>query len=177
MNSIIKGCELNQAVRTKMFGCVSGGKGSMKPEKYQRSKLELITRHPCPKTNTRLNRVTRELVHDCPFPNRLPNGFDISEDFDGVQTRYGQTTYINFKCVVGRGGSQTRTLREVYLFVETQLEVSLTLPDTILFANILDGDEADRVLPKFEYLLSKDKYSDVRDRVYVGDLRGYLKIY
>jgi hypothetical protein len=83
-------------------------------------------------------------------------------------------TFINMKCVVGTGGSQTRTLREVYWFVESQLNIVKT-NQHIFFANILDGDEAYRTLSKFEYLLNLPEYESIKKKVYVGDLKNYVK--
>ena len=46
--------------------------------------------------------------------------------------------------------------------------------NSIYFANILDGDEADAAMNKFSYLLGLAEYARVKHRVYVGDLKGYL---
>jgi hypothetical protein len=160
--------------RQELFGKVGGGAGSVKPEQYQRAHIVQETGCPCPKTNVRINLRTGTLQRMA-HPNMNVDGFDYSEDFDGVQNIGPlKTVYINLKCVVGKGGSQTRSLREVYWFVEGQLKV-LKGPCTglVYFANILDGDEAHAALPKFEYLLARPEFATVRSRVYVGDLVGY----
>ena len=57
--------------------------------------------------------------------------------------------------ICGSGGSQTRTLREVYHFISAQqryLEQELSFK--IIFVNILDGDECNRkinLLPRIEH--------------------------
>jgi hypothetical protein len=66
-------------------------------------------------------------------------------------------------------------LREVYWFVEGQLNVIKNSNNTnVFFANILDGDESHAVLPKFEYLLSLPEFTNEKNNVYVGDLTGYF---
>ena len=103
-----------------------------------------------------------------------PNGYDFTEDFDGVQQFGDRIVYINLKCVVGAGGSQTRTLRdECYHFVESQLKYLLN-NQNCYFANIFDGDQAAAHKSKFDYLLGIGEYSTVRDLVYVGDLKDYF---
>jgi hypothetical protein len=130
------------------------------------------------------------------YPNKNIDGYDYSEDFDGIQIFDDKTIYVNLKCIVGKGGNQTRSLREVYWFIEGQLKVLLgaaqaeqagqavpTEPVSepaekttkIYFANILDGDEASRNLSKFEYLLSLPEYKTVKHNVYVGDLKTYFE--
>jgi hypothetical protein len=201
----------------------------MNPEKYQRQKIIEHTGYPCEKTHARINLRTNRL-EEISRPNIKPDGFDYSENFDGVQRIFTSltrnmkiltphandkiltpptndnttsddpardqtqthTVYINLKCIVGRGGGQTRFLREVYWFVTGQLNLLAASsellssphdnngePDTtnhnpIYFANILDGDEADAAMNKFSYLLGLAEYARVKHRVYVGDLKGYL---
>ena len=162
-----------------MFGEIAGGSGSTRMEAYQRAKVAEGTGHPCSKTRMRINWREKKLVAVAQ-PNRLDNGYDLTEDFDGLQEldAAGARVYINFKCIADAGGSQTRSLREVYHYVEAQLEVLLTSGEAngprILFANILDGDAAAKALRHFAYLLSLPAYSSVRNYVYVGDLRGYF---
>ena len=42
------------------------------------------------------------------------------------------------------------------------------------FANILDGDEAHSTNSKFEHLLNLPEFDKVKNKVYVGDLKGYF---
>jgi len=106
-------------------------------------------------------------------PNTKSDGFDYSEDFDGVQSVKNKKVYVNLKCIVGKGGVQTRSLREVYWFVEGQLN-SLKSVENVYFANILDGDEAHSSMSKFEYILALPAFESVKNRVYIGDLKGYF---
>ncbi len=171
---VIDGSQITKDKRQEVFGQVAGGAGSRNPEIFQRKKIEEGTGLPCPKTNMRIN-LRSNTLKNIAFPNRKDDGFDYSEDFDGCQTYKDKKIYINLKCIVGAGGAQTRSLREVYWFVQGQLDIlkNGTEPTTY-FANILDGDEAHSTLEKFQYLLSLPEYASIKDKVYVGDLKGYF---
>jgi hypothetical protein len=169
---IIPGSDYTQETRNTLFGQVAGGAGSSKPEKFQRQKIMEGTLLTCSKTNMRINLRTYTL-HEIAHPNINIDGFDYSEDFDGIQTIHDKKFYINFKCIVGKGGAQTRSLREVYAFVKGQLHVLQTEQD-VYFVNILDGDEAHHSMSKFTYLLSLPEFESVKNKVYVGDLKGYF---
>lgn len=172
MGDVIAGKLITKEKRHEMFGVVAGGSGSAKPEEYQRAKIVETTGIPCPKTNMRINLRIDE-IKSISRPNINKDGFDYSEDFDGCQIINGKTIYINLKCIVGSGGSQTRSLREVYWFVNGQLNV-IKNNENMYFANILDGDEAYSNMDKFEYL--KSLYSEnAKSKIYVGDLLGYLE--
>ena len=171
-DGVICGMSITKEKRQELFGRVAGGAGSRKPEEYQRKKIVDGTGIACPKTNMRINLRTNSLK-DISHPNREDDGFDYSEDFDGSQSVKKNKVYINLKCIVGQGGNQTRSLREVYRFVEGQLK-TLKSVENVYFANILDGDEAHRSMSKFEYLLNLPEYKLVKNRVYVGDLKGYF---
>lgn len=169
---IVPGREITKDYRQLMFGSVSGGSGSGKPEKYQRELTERFTGIKCRSTHTRINLRTHTL-EEVINPNIKSNGFDYSEDFDGLQTIYEKRIWVNFKCIVGKGGAQTRSLREVYWFVEGQLDVLNNVKENVYFANILDGDEAASCFPKFQYLMSLHS-TEKTNRIYVGDLKGYI---
>jgi len=98
---------------------------------------------------------------------------DYSEDFDGCQIINNSKVYINLKCVVGKGGSQTRALREVYWFIEGQLNI-LKSNNNIYFANILDGDECHYSMNKYKYLTLLPKYESIKNKIFIGDLKGYF---
>ena len=169
-DNVMSGRLITKDVRQAHFGQVAGGSGSSSPEKYQRQMIVEGTGAPCPKTNTRINLRTNQLV-ELSHPNTQKDGFDYSEDFDGLQ-RFGEKkVFVNLKCIVGKGGSQTRSLREVYHMMEGQLRICQTT-EHVYFANVLDGDESNYSMPKFEYLLNE--YTDVKPRVYAGDLKGYF---
>jgi hypothetical protein len=172
---LIDGCDFTKEKRQELYGRVAGGGGSKKPEEHQKEQIELGTGRPCNATQTRINWEDNEMV-DIAQPMRYENGFDYTENFDGKQVFDANTMWINLKSVVGKGGSQTRTLRdECYVFVNHQLNYLLKSKKIdCFFANIFDGDEASSKMEKFHYLLGKPKFSTVKKYVYVGDLKGYF---
>jgi hypothetical protein len=171
---IIPGIEITKHKRQEMYGKVAGGSGSMKPEKYQRMIVEKITKIKCKKTKKRLNIQTNEIVK-MTRPNMRLDGFDYTEDFDGEQIIDEIHYYYNFKCVVGTGGAQTRSLREVYHFIQSQLRHLIT-NDKLRFVNILDGSEAGKHMSKFtQHLICQEEFRDIKKNVYIGDLRGFVK--
>ena len=174
---VIAGSLHTKEKRHELHGVVAGGSGSTKPEEYQRAQIELGTGIPCLKTHMRINWRTNEMRGNAqPMKNR--DGFDYTENFDGLQQFAEKTVWINLKSVVGAGGSQTRTLRdECYHFVNAQLEYLLknsTEFNYYYFANIFDGDESAKRMDKFNYLLNLPNYIGIKKYVYVGDLLGYF---
>jgi hypothetical protein len=170
---VIGGSFITKEKRQEMFGKIDGGKGSKKPEEYQRTQIELGTGCRCNITKTRINKRTKYMI-DLSHPMTKNDGFDYTENFDGIQVFHPYTVLYNFKSVVGKGGSQTRTLRdECYPFVEAQLNYLLKTKKTdCFFANIFDGDEAAATMYKFMYLIELPEYSTVKKYVYVGDLKS-----
>ena len=143
-------------------------------ELFQRNIVENITKLKCSKSNIRLNTDTLAF-EDKKYPMKDIDGFDWTEDFDGYQEINNLKLYMNLKMICDKGGSQTRTLREVYHFVKTQLEYLLLHPEIkdTYFMNILDGDESFRNMEKFKYLLSKEKYALVKDYIFVGNMEEF----
>jgi hypothetical protein len=143
-------------------------------ELFQRNIVENITNLKCSKSNIRLNTDTLAF-EDKKYPMKDIDGFDWTEDFDGYQEINNLKLYMNLKMICDKGGSQTRTLREVYHFVKTQLEYLLLHPEIkdTYFMNILDGDESFRNMDKFKYLLSKEKYALVKDYIFVGNMEEF----
>lgn len=142
-------------------------------EIYQRDLIKHITKKECPKTNMRINLRTLDFIENS-NPLKKSDGFDWSEDFDGRQQNDGSELYYNLKMICNSGGAQTRSLREVYHFVEAQLKYLLKNPDrSIYFINILDGDTSYGQREKFIYLLNLPEYDGVRDKVFVDDMFMY----
>jgi len=81
--------------------------------------------------------------------------------------------------VCNSGGSQTRTLREVYHFVKCQLEYLLKQKKSSnkYFINILDGDQSYKRKQNFSYLLNLKKYKSICNRIFVGDIKSFDKWY
>ena len=172
---VVPGRDITKERRQEIFGQVAGGAGSRGPELFQKAQIAAGTQIPCTTTQARINWRTLKLV-DIHNPMTKSDGFDYTENFDARQEFGTKHVFINLKCVVGRGGSQTRTLRdECYQFVDAQLRYLLENPEgNIWFANIFDGDEAARVMKKFEYLLGLPEFASVQQKIYVGDLKGYF---
>lgn len=141
-------------------------------EKYQVKNIEKIIGTNISKTNMRFNKETNTFTK-MTNPNTEENGFEWTEDMDGIYEILGIKYYINFKMVCDKGGAQTRSLREVYEFIKAQAYWLLAnKEEPILFINILDGDESFRNRNKFQYL---DKYKNglfvpIKDKIFIGDL-------
>ena len=172
---IISGKLITKKHRQEQHGRVAGGGGSRKPEIYQLKKIVEGTGFPCSKTKVRINKRTIQM-HEIAHPMKHSNGFDYTENFDGMQKIGEKTVWINLKSVVGKGGNQTRTLRdECYPFVEAQLNYLFRTNHTnCFFANIFDGDEAAERMLQFNYLLNLPEFENVKKYVYVGDLKTYF---
>ena len=145
-------------------------------ELFQRKQIETILQVECAKTNLRFNTETYKL-ENMTRPLDHENGFEWTEDFDGVSMLRDKKLYFNLKFICDAGGAQTRSLREVYHFIHCQLEYfsaeqieETTLPKNIYFVNILDGNTATKHLSKFQYLLNKEKYNSIKENVFVGDM-------
>jgi hypothetical protein len=151
-----------------------GGK-SNECELYQRDLIEKITKEKCIKNNLRLNLETNQIVEKKNVLH-LENGFEFTEDFDGLQKINDKKYLYNLKFVCDAGGAQTRTLREVYHFIKGQLEhlinieTEIDTKENLYFVNIIDGDESNKHMKKFIYLLNLEKYKNIRKYIFVGDM-------
>ena len=81
--------------------CKTDGQRDGSSEKHQRDQVEFITNTECPKTNgVRINHRTLEMKkkrHPIPKGGKpIPDGFDWTEDFDGVQINRNNKLYYNF---------------------------------------------------------------------------------
>ena len=142
-------------------------------EIYQRILVESITSLPCRKCNFRIN-IRKNTLEEKTNPLKYQDGFDWTEDFDGIQEKSGKTLYYNLKMICDSGGAQTRALREVNHFVEAQLKYLLKNHETnIIFINILDGDTSYGQQDKFEYLINLPEYTSVKNKIYVGDMLSF----
>jgi hypothetical protein len=143
-------------------------------ELYQRNIINTITSTILAKSSVRIN-VCDYRMQSNPTPMKRVDGFDWTEDFDGFIQLKELDYYFNLKMVCGAGGAQTRTLREVYHFIKSQLEHLLISPEShsVYFVNILDGDASHKVMSKFNYLIELCKYNEIKNRVYIGDLHGF----
>ncbi|ARF10357.1 hypothetical protein Hokovirus_1_236 [Hokovirus HKV1] len=144
-------------------------------EKYQINTLEKILKIKMSKTNDRMNTETYCLLNNRNIINN-PDGYEWTENFDGKIQKSNNIFYFNLKFVCDKGGSQTRTLREVYYFIKYQHEFLLKSENlNIYFINILDGDESYNNMNKFNYLSNKLKYANVKQNIFIGSLYMFQK--
>ena len=146
-----------------------GGK-STECEKYQREQIEKIIGEKCHKNNERLNRKTLELkIFSNPITKK--GGYYWTEDCDGKITTDKNNYSFNLKMVCDSGGAQTRTLREVFIFVETQLNhINKFEKENTYFINILEGDQSHKQKFHFNDILNEKEYEKIKKFVFVGDL-------
>jgi hypothetical protein len=143
-------------------------------EIYQREIVEGITGQECPKTKERINIEKNDIISE-PKPMTREDAFDWTEDFDGKQHIDGYNLYYNLKMVIGSGGAQTRSLREVAHFIKAQLDYNIAhITNISYFINILDGDQSYKLDTQFYYILNKKKYKYVKNFVYIGDIHGFI---
>jgi len=155
-----------------------GGK-SNECEIVQRKQIETMTGKECRKTIIRINKRTHQMQPRS-NPMTRPDGFDWTEDFDGEQQLVGKdgTTHkllYNFKMVCDSGGAQTRTLREVYAFIEAQQQTLLigNHHANVCFINILDGDQSHFRKEQFAHLLNLPEYASVKEKVFIDDMCAF----
>lgn len=134
-------------------------------ELFQKDQFEQITHQPIRKTLKRLCMMNHTIV-EISNPLRGEYGFEYTENFDG-EFKYNDTAFlINFKFTCDLGGSQIRTLREVYHFIKTQLEYLKRHPKhKVFFINILDGNTSYQYRDQFKHL--------VDPRVFIGDMKEF----
>jgi hypothetical protein len=144
-------------------------------EKYQINLIESIIKLKLMKTHDRINMETNEIISKM-YPMIHNDGYEWSENFDGLIMNNNNKYYFNLKFVCGSGGSQTRTLREVYNFIKCQMEYLIKYNmDNIYFINILDGDENNNNNEKFKYLINKEKYKQIIKYLFIGSLYDFQK--
>jgi len=143
-------------------------------ELFQHQCIRQITGHdPHTKTNLRLNLQTKEMKR-LKSPLLEDDGFEYTEDFDGYLLLQEFMFYFNLKFICHTGGSQNRSLRETYHFIQAQMEHLIQFPNpNIYFVNILDGNGSHRYMSKFHHLVGKQKFQSVRPQVFVGDMFGF----
>lgn len=144
-------------------------------EKYQINLIEKMVNIKLMKTDDRINIETNKIVNN-KYPMKNNDGYEWSENFDGLVIKNNNKYYFNLKFVCDSGGAQTRTLREVYHFIKYQMEYLISLNiHNVYFINILDGDTSYNNMDKFEYLIKKEKYKQVIIYVFIGSLYDFQK--
>jgi hypothetical protein len=140
-------------------------------EKYQRQLINKITGKNIYNTKIRLNIFSYELKN-ISNPNVKNDGFEWSENFDGYIEKDDKKFYFNLKFTCDKGGAQTRTLREVYMFINAQINHIKKFQKTNTFIiNILDGDESYRNMNKMSYRINMhEKY---KKYIFIGDMAQF----
>jgi len=142
-------------------------------EKYQINLIERIIALKLTKTNDRINMETNEIISK-KNPMINTDGYEWSENFDGIIINNNKKYYFNLKFVCDSGGAQTRTLREVYHFIKYQMEYLIKFnTSNIYFINVLDGDTSYNNIDKFKFLISKDKYKPIIQYIFIGSLNEF----
>lgn len=148
----------------------NGGKRT-ECEKYQFRQIKSITGFQPAKSGLRIHKL-KDCIEDVYHPFNREDGFEYTETFDGEVVLKGKTILFNLKFVCGRGGAQTRTLKQVYDFIKSQRNVL----DKVTIINILDGDECHRNADKFSYLAdSVYKPHFINTRVFIGDMARFTQ--
>ena len=144
-------------------------------EKYQISLIEKICNLKLLKTFDRINMSTIEIISNKnPMINN--DGSEWSENLDGLVIKNNIKYYFNLKFVCDSGGSQTRTLREVYHFIKYQMEYLIKFNmNNIYFINILDGDTSYNNINKFNFLKNKEKYKNIINYIFIGGLHDFQR--
>jgi hypothetical protein len=108
-------------------------------------------------------------------PLTREDGFDWTENFDGYQQLpSGVELYYNLKMICDKGGAQTRSLREVYHFIEAQMAFLRLYPNhPIYFINILDGDTSFFQKDKFNYLMNLPENAPSQNKIIVQDMLAF----
>lgn len=142
-------------------------------EKYQRNLIEKIICTECKKTTDRINIRKNIIQSKFSFVNDV-DGFDWTEDFDGKVLLNNDIYYFNFKMICDQGGSQTRSMREVYWFIDSQINYIEKNNDiNVKFINILDGNGNSKHL--FQYKNLEQYMNKSKDNIYIGDLYNFRK--
>lgn len=141
-------------------------------EKYQLKLIEKIIKNKINKTDERINMETCNIVFNKnPLLNN--NGFEYTENFDGILLFNNNIYYFNLKFVCDSGGAQTRTLREVYHFIKHQYEyLNKYELNNVYFINILDGDTCYNNMNKYKYIINKNQENK---NIFIGSMYEFQK--
>lgn len=141
-------------------------------EIYQKNIIKKLYNINIKSTN---ERIDSEQYLICLVKNIFKNNdaFKYTEDFDGKYEFNNNIYYFNLKFVCGQGGVQNRTMREVYHFINYQIQhikqkIIDRLINKIYFINILDGDQFYLHFDKFKYLMDKDP--EIAKFIFIGDM-------
>lgn len=142
-------------------------------EKYQLKMIEKIISNRVEKTYFRINIETNELT-EIAYPLKKIDGFEWTKNFDGRLLINKNTYLFNLKFVCDRGGTQTRSLREVYHFIKAQISyINKNRSTNTYFINILDGDTCFSSMDKYLFLINR--HPDIKKYIFIGSLHDFQK--
>lgn len=144
-------------------------------ENYQVESIEKIINKKLQKTYDRINPSLEIIPNKTPFKSN--DGFEWTENFDRYLIHNNCKYYFNFKFVCDKGGAQTRTLKDVYHFIEKQfLYLNKHNTNNVYFFNILDGDSSHNCMDNFKYLSDKTEYANFKKYIYIGSSYNFEKL-
>ena len=114
-NNLIKSKYQNKMWRKNQLWYKGGKKNEC--EKYQISNIENIIGKKIIKTYDRLN-INDLIISKNINPYKKNNGFEWTENFDGVIINNNINIYFNLKFICDTGGAQIRTMKLVYFFIK-----------------------------------------------------------
>jgi len=161
--------------RHEIFSCSDiSKKNSRKPELWQIEKIKEITNLNLSKTSLRLNHYNNEL-EKIEKPYLRLDGYDWSENFDLITEINENIILFNLKMICDNGGSQTSSLKEVYLFIKTQINYLNNHENCkIYFINILDGNASDKNINHFNYL-NKNFLKINLNNIFIGCMNEFIE--
>ncbi len=144
-------------------------------ENYQREIIEKIVTNKLEKTNDRIHMKKLKIISKTSPMNDI-DCFEWTENFDGILNINNNKIYFNLKFVCDAGGAQTRTLREVAMFIKKMLHyLRYRKTNNVYFINILDGDCSNKYLDSFKYYLNRETYEEFKKYIFIGDLHQFNK--
>lgn len=152
-------------------------------EKFQKKIIEKIINTPIKKhLNIRFKRNNFQLYKNATNLTKRIDEMWYTEDFDFVSKidqniHFPVYLFFNLKMICDTGGAQKRSIQNVHMFIECQLEYLRNAPEflrkDIFFINILDGDYCSSKNNKMTELVQNFKYNSIREYIYVGDMQGF----
>jgi len=125
------------------------------------------TKINCEKSNYCIN-LRHNILLNIKNPNKYNDGFDYSPKFKYIQLIKDKIIYIN---IIDNSNNYYQ-YKELYRFIEGQLNIS---NNYIYFANIIDdNNEIHKHISKFNYLLSLEKYKNIKNNVFIGNIDDYI---
>jgi len=142
-------------------------------EIYQTQIIKYVTNCEIEKTKLRFNIMNNKMM-EINHPHKYNNGYEFSENIDLYQKINGYHLYYNLKMICSNGGFQSRTLQNLYFYINCQLNyLNENSNKKIKFINILDGQECYHNIHKFFYLKNKKEYIHLKKDIYIGDLYDF----